>query len=41
MLSNWLLNGELRDPYAEFFIETRNIGKNSAERLWHHKYYIR
>lgn len=39
MLSKWLLDGEIGDPCQEFFIETRNV--NTAERLWHDKYYVR
>ncbi|XP_017782941.1 PREDICTED: gamma-tubulin complex component 3 [Nicrophorus vespilloides] len=39
MLSKWLLDGELNDPCAEFFIEARSI--NTDERLWHDKYLVR
>lgn len=39
MLSRWLLDGELVDPYSEFFIEVRSI--HAAERLWHDKYHVR
>ncbi|XP_066140497.1 gamma-tubulin complex component 3 homolog isoform X1 [Euwallacea fornicatus] len=39
MLSRWLLDGEINDPYSEFFIETKHVV--TAERLWHDKYIVR
>ncbi|XP_072391164.1 gamma-tubulin complex component 3 homolog [Diabrotica undecimpunctata] len=39
MLSRWLLDGEINDPYNEFFIEAKTI--KTAERLWHDKYNVR
>lgn len=38
MLSHWLLEGEIKDPHNEFFIE--EIKDVSSENLWHHKYRI-
>ena len=38
MLSYWLLDGEIKDPHNEFFIE--EIKEVSSDRLWHHKYRI-
>jgi gamma-tubulin complex component 3 len=38
MLSFWLLDGEIKDPHKEFFIE--EIKEVSSDRLWHHKYRI-
>lgn len=38
MLSHWLLEGEIKDPHNEFFIE--EIKEISSERLWHHKYRV-
>ena len=38
MLSHWLLDGEIKDPHNEFFIE--EIKEVSSDRLWHHKYRI-
>jgi gamma-tubulin complex component 3 len=38
MLSNWLLEGEIKDPHNEFFIE--EIKDVSSENLWHHKYRV-
>ncbi|XP_056635486.1 gamma-tubulin complex component 3 homolog [Diorhabda sublineata] len=39
MLSRWLLDGEINDPYNEFFVEAKNV--ITAERLWHDKYKVR
>ncbi|XP_021963401.1 gamma-tubulin complex component 3 [Folsomia candida] len=39
MLCQWILYGELEDPYGEFFIEADISCKK--ERLWHAKYHIR
>ncbi|XP_059616418.1 gamma-tubulin complex component 3 [Phlebotomus argentipes] len=39
MLLQWLLNGEVEDPYGEFFIETLHDVSN--DRLWHEKYRVR
>ncbi|CAH1990719.1 unnamed protein product [Acanthoscelides obtectus] len=39
MLSRWLLDGEINDPYNEFFIEVKTV--STAERLWHDKYHVR
>ncbi|KAF5277736.1 hypothetical protein FQR65_LT03716 [Abscondita terminalis] len=39
MMSHWLLDGEINDPYNEFFIEARNI--SSTERFWHDKYNVK
>lgn len=39
ILLSWLLDGELEDSNAEFFIEVRSI--YSVERLWHDKYHVR
>lgn len=38
MLSSWLLDGEIKDPHKEFFIE--EIKEVSTDRLWHHKYRV-
>lgn len=38
MLSHWLLEGEIKDPHNEFFIE--EIKEVSSDRLWHHKYRV-
>lgn len=38
MLSHWLLEGEIKDPHNEFFIE--EIREVSSDRLWHHKYRV-
>jgi gamma-tubulin complex component 3 len=38
MLSYWLLDGEIKDPHNEFFIE--EIKEVSFDRLWHHKYRV-
>ena len=38
MLVRWILDGELEDPYNEFFI-TGEVGVQ-GESLWHHKYSI-
>lgn len=39
MLSRWLLDGEIEDPYSEFFIEI--LPEVSTDRLWHDKYRVR
>lgn len=38
MLSHWLLDGEIKDPHNEFFIE--EIKEVASDRLWHHKYRV-
>lgn len=39
MLAHWLLEGEINDPFAEFFVEALpDIG---ADRLWSDKYRVR
>lgn len=38
MLSHWLLEGEIKDPHNEFFIE--EIKEIASDRLWHHKYRV-
>lgn len=38
MLSHWLVEGEIKDPHNEFFIE--EIREVSSDRLWHHKYRV-
>jgi gamma-tubulin complex component 3 len=38
MLGYWLIDGEIKDPHKEFFIE--EINEVSSDRLWHHKYRI-
>lgn len=38
MLSHWLMEGEIKDPHNEFFIE--EIKEVSSDRLWHHKYRV-
>lgn len=39
MLSKWLLEGEINDPYSEFFIEV--LPEVGTERLWNDKYRVR
>ncbi|XP_031837668.1 gamma-tubulin complex component 3 isoform X2 [Nomia melanderi] len=39
MLIKWIANGELDDPYREFFIET--CADITGERMWHEKYQVR
>ncbi|XP_071440616.1 gamma-tubulin complex component 3-like [Hetaerina americana] len=39
MLSRWILDGEIDDPYGEFFIASDSSVK--GDRLWHEKYSIR
>lgn len=39
MLSRWLLDGEINDPFNEFFIEIKSI--SNAEELWDNKYFVR
>lgn len=39
MLSQWILYGELEDPFGEFFIAANPTCKR--EQLWHLKYRIR
>lgn len=36
MVRSWMLEGEINDPYCEFFIETDPLV--SDERLWTDKY---
>jgi gamma-tubulin complex component 3 len=38
MLGCWLIDGEIKDPHKEFFVE--EINEVSSDRLWHHKYRI-
>lgn len=38
MLSHWLLEGEIKDPHNEFFVE--EIKEVPSDRLWHHKYRV-
>ena len=40
MLSRWILDGELEDPFQEFFIQT-NLKIKSDDQLWHEKYKVR
>jgi len=40
ILSRWILDGELEDPFNEFFIQT-NPHVNSNDQLWHDKYKVR
>ncbi|XP_078049224.1 gamma-tubulin complex component 3 isoform X1 [Augochlora pura] len=39
MLIKWIADGELDDPYREFFIET--CADITGERMWHEKYQVR
>lgn len=39
MLTDWLLDGEIKDPSQEFFIEA--LPNISGDRLWHQKYRVR
>ncbi|XP_052737120.1 gamma-tubulin complex component 3 homolog [Bicyclus anynana] len=39
MLTQWLLNGEIDDPFNEFFIESRS--GVPIDRMWHDKYRVR
>lgn len=39
MLTRWLLEGEICDPYGEYFIECRTEVR--PESLWHDKYRLR
>ena len=36
MIQQWMLQGEINDPYFEFFIE--NDYSVTDDRLWTHKY---
>jgi gamma-tubulin complex component 3 len=38
MLSRWILDGELEDPYGEFFIAADLEVK--GDLLWHEKYRV-
>ncbi|KAJ1520792.1 hypothetical protein ONE63_003886 [Megalurothrips usitatus] len=40
MLSRWILDGELEDPFQEFFVHT-NLQIKSDDQLWHEKYKVR
>lgn len=40
MLSRWILDGELEDPFQEFFVQT-NLQIKSDDQLWHEKYKVR
>ncbi|XP_018355185.1 PREDICTED: gamma-tubulin complex component 3 homolog [Trachymyrmex septentrionalis] len=39
MLMRWIADGELDDPYKEFFIQACN--DVSGDRMWHEKYQVR
>ncbi|XP_076634245.1 gamma-tubulin complex component 3 [Colletes latitarsis] len=39
MLIRWIADGELDDPYREFFIET--CADITRDRMWHEKYQVR
>lgn len=39
MLLRWITDGELDDPYNEFFIES--CAEVAGERMWHEKYQVR
>lgn len=39
MLMRWITDGELDDPYKEFFIRARDT--IPGERMWHEKYQVR
>lgn len=39
MLCKWLLEGEINDPYLEFFIEI--LPEVGSDRLWNDKYRVR
>jgi gamma-tubulin complex component 3 len=39
MLLRWITDGELDDPYKEFFIES--CAEVAGERMWHEKYQVR
>lgn len=39
MLSRWLLDGEIEDPYGEFFVDS--LSEINSDRLWHDKYRVR
>ncbi|XP_076172653.1 gamma-tubulin complex component 3 isoform X2 [Ptiloglossa arizonensis] len=39
MLIRWIADGELDDPYREFFIET--CADITGDRMWHEKYQVR
>ena len=39
MLMRWITDGELDDPYQEFFIEAR--ADVAGDRMWHEKYQVR
>lgn len=38
-ISHWVLDGQIEDPFAEFFIEARP--DVTGDRLWHEKYRLR
>lgn len=40
MLSRWILDGELDDPFQEFFVQT-NLQIKGDDQLWHEKYKVR
>lgn len=39
MLGKWLIEGEINDPHAEFFIEV--LPEVGTDRLWNDKYRVR
>lgn len=39
MLMRWITDGQLDDPYNEFFIET--CADVAGDRMWHEKYQVR
>ena len=36
MIQQWMLQGEINDPYLEFFVETDPL--DTDDKLWTHKY---
>lgn len=39
MLEKWLIEGEINDPHAEFFVEV--LPEVATDRLWNDKYRVR